>query len=238
MIQNRRKLTTSGPTPIPVQSSSEQGIADYSKAIELDPTQANFCGHRGNACRGIGDLDQAIADFDEAIRRSPSDVQLYNNRGRAYFDKGETDQAIADFDKAIQIDSRSAFAYNSRGNAYRRSSNLDQALSDYDKAVEIDPSYANAYFNRGIVHYLMGSNPKAVADLETYLRLKPDADDRDAVEQIISTLERVSMNGERERLSHAVIRAIARTAAATPTTCRRVRCSLMIRRAIMAVTAG
>jgi tetratricopeptide (TPR) repeat protein len=52
----------------------DQAMANFEKAIELDPefTLAHY--NRGLAYGKIGNLDQAIIEFDRAIEQDPNDV--------------------------------------------------------------------------------------------------------------------------------------------------------------------
>jgi tetratricopeptide (TPR) repeat protein len=81
----------------------EQAIADYSKAIELDPDDATAYSNRGSAYKESGDLEQAIADYNKAIELDPDDGTVYNNRGNAYVDIGELEDAIADFEWYLEV---------------------------------------------------------------------------------------------------------------------------------------
>jgi tetratricopeptide (TPR) repeat protein len=82
----------------------DRAIADYNKAIKLDPKYAGAYLNRGAAYYRKGEVDRAIADYNKAIKLDPNDANAYNNRGAAYQKKGDKDQAIADFRKALEID--------------------------------------------------------------------------------------------------------------------------------------
>jgi len=49
----------------------ERAIADYDRALRVDPDYAATYMNRAIAYQKMGDLDRAIADFDQAIRRNP-----------------------------------------------------------------------------------------------------------------------------------------------------------------------
>ena len=56
-------------------------LADYTKAIELNPNNAEVYYNRGGVYRGKGDYDCALADYTKAIELNPNDAEIYNNRG-------------------------------------------------------------------------------------------------------------------------------------------------------------
>ncbi len=58
----------------------DRAIADYGRAIRLDPDEAVAFYNRGNAYADKGQYDRAIADFDRAIRLDPDDARAYNSQ--------------------------------------------------------------------------------------------------------------------------------------------------------------
>ena len=90
----------------------DRAIANYDKAIKLDPKFAIAYNNRGIAYGQKGDDDRAIADFDTAIKLDPKSADTYYNRGIAYGQKGDYDRAIADFDTAIKLDPKTEVVSN------------------------------------------------------------------------------------------------------------------------------
>jgi len=62
----------------------EQAIADYTKAIGLNPQLPPAYYSRGLAYADIGNLDQAIEDYTIAIELDPDFAKIYISRGNAY----------------------------------------------------------------------------------------------------------------------------------------------------------
>lgn len=83
------------------QTEEYPAIADYDRAIDLDPQLVQAYFNRGLAYVDKGDLDRAI-DLD------PQLAQAYLGRGIAYLMTGQYDQALADLSKTIEIDSSDA----------------------------------------------------------------------------------------------------------------------------------
>lgn len=78
-------------------------IADYNKAIAINPKFARAYSNRGIAYRFKGDFDQAISDYDKALEIEPTFAQFYANRAVAYYYKGKYDKAWDDVYSARKL---------------------------------------------------------------------------------------------------------------------------------------
>jgi Flp pilus assembly protein TadD len=163
----------------------DRAIADYDRAIELEPDYALAYNNRGVAYDDKGEVDRAIADYDRAIELKPDYAAAYNNRGVAYIHKGEVDRAIADFDRAIELEPDYALAYYNRGVAYLLKGEVDRAIADFDRAIELKPDYAEAYYNRGGAYKMQGNKGQARADFEKFLELSDDPALREMAEGLL-----------------------------------------------------
>ena len=71
-------------------------IADYTRAIKLDPKNVDAYNNRGTERQINGDIAGAMADFNRAIEINPLDPDPYYNRGGIYFLKRDWKKAISD----------------------------------------------------------------------------------------------------------------------------------------------
>lgn len=78
-------------------------IADYDRAIRLNPDDAGAYIDRGLSKGKLGKHFSAIADFDLAIRLKPSDGLAYYNRGAAKHKLGRIREAKQDFITALEL---------------------------------------------------------------------------------------------------------------------------------------
>ncbi|MYF52982.1 MAG: tetratricopeptide repeat protein [Gammaproteobacteria bacterium] len=90
-------------------------IANYDKAIQLEPNDADAYMNRGLAKHNLGQHFAAISDYDKAIQRKPDHTNAYISRGAAKGKLGQHFAAISDFDKAIQLKPDLAKGYHNRG---------------------------------------------------------------------------------------------------------------------------
>lgn len=64
-------------------------VADYDRAIQLNPNNSIMFSNRGIAYGSEGEVDHAIADFSEAIRLNPSFAEALAHRGLLKLKKGD-----------------------------------------------------------------------------------------------------------------------------------------------------
>jgi len=136
-----------------------------------------------------GRLKEAVEIYSEVIAKNPRSAEAYNWRGMAYEDLGQLDQALADFNKAIEISPDYADAYNNRGEIYRKKNTIPQAFADYRKAAELDKKFAEAHFNMGLMNEIQKKDALAIREYENYLKLKPDAADKQQILEKIEALK-------------------------------------------------
>jgi tetratricopeptide (TPR) repeat protein len=86
------------------QGNYALAIAEYNKAIQLNPNEALYYLNRGHAYSLIKSYDSAIENFNIVLRINPNNADAYNARGVAYSWKNNFNQARADYTKALQID--------------------------------------------------------------------------------------------------------------------------------------
>ena len=81
----------------------QEAIADFDKAVQLNPETLYTYYKRGEAKAALGEHEAAIADFDKAIQLDPEFADSYA-RKRAVKALKEKEAAQADFDKAKELD--------------------------------------------------------------------------------------------------------------------------------------
>jgi tetratricopeptide (TPR) repeat protein len=150
-----------------------QAIADFDRAIEINPKYAESYNGRGVATDKLGYHSLAISYFDRAIEINPKYAEAYKGRGVAYGKLGNYRQAISDFDRAIAINPDYAMAYYDRGVVYDILGDDRQAIPDFDRAIAINPEYAEAYNGRGFAHGKLGDHRLAISDFDRAIEINP-----------------------------------------------------------------
>jgi len=177
------------------QGQHQRAIAEFDRAIELDPDQVEAYASRGFAHIQLGQFERGIADYDQAIELAPDNPTLYNDRGFAYSEVGDYERAILDYDRAIELDPNHVhvdYTYNNRGFAYGNLEEYEQAFRDFGRALELNPNNAWIYFNRALIRIHMGQSTRAIPDLERSLELGDpplDPERRTRTEELLDQLQ-------------------------------------------------
>lgn len=86
-------------------------IANYDRALRLEPDAARIYGNRGLAKRILGRYREAVADYDQALRLEPDTAYIYANRAGAKSALGQYQEATADYDQALRLEPDDAYTY-------------------------------------------------------------------------------------------------------------------------------
>ena len=164
-------------------------IADYTKAIELDPKfAAAYCARAHT--RPFKKDYAVIADWDKCISLKPADDKYlftdYLERGEAKADMKDYEGAIADSTKSIDL-RPSHWAYQDRSHAYsekylidrqnkrsrKAKEDFEKALADFDWLMKKIPNYDLYYRQRGQLYSRAGHYSEAIGDYTKAIELEP-----------------------------------------------------------------
>ena len=81
----------------------EKALADFTKAIELKPEDADFYLSRAVAYLELGETERGLQDFDAAVALRPDDPGLRFNRGLIREQLGQDEAARSDFARAYAL---------------------------------------------------------------------------------------------------------------------------------------
>jgi tetratricopeptide (TPR) repeat protein len=129
----------------------DRAIADFTKAIELDPQDPMAYDRRGGAYYRKGDYGHAIVDYNKVRELNPHYTNVFFNLGISHKASGAFDFAIGYLTAAINVNPKDGGAYWMRGESYQAKRELNWAVADFNKALELggdDRDFArSAYYD-------------------------------------------------------------------------------------------
>ncbi len=117
----------------------DQALADFDRAIRMQPRLADAYSNRGNVWQQKGELQKALFDFNQAIKLNPRHSAAFNNRANLYQANGELAEAILDYTRSIAIEPAKATAFANRGLTFLQLGRSREAEADFKRAIELTP---------------------------------------------------------------------------------------------------
>ncbi|HZZ77370.1 MAG TPA: tetratricopeptide repeat protein [Gemmataceae bacterium] len=148
----------------------DKALADFDKAVQLDPTATYLRIDRSQLLQRMGKTAQGINDLDEALKHDAKNANILLQRGLLYVSIGMFDRARDDLSKAIEI-SPTYTAYINRGYCLHQKKLYKDALTDFDQAIKLAPANPLAWSNRGNSYTQLSDFDKAIADLDEAIKL-------------------------------------------------------------------
>lgn len=149
----------------------EKAIADYTKAIDLNPQYAEAYNNRGNAYCAEGEDRQALNDYNKAINLNPNYATAYGNRSDIFVSKGMFREAQKDIEKALKLNPYSDNAYFRYANLLFIKKDYNGALENVNKAIKINNAKWERYNLRSFIFFKKGQYSDALNDAKESLEI-------------------------------------------------------------------
>lgn len=109
-------------------------------------------------------------------------------KGKYAEEKNALEEKITTLQTVIQ-EEKAGYHYN-LAVAYTQANLYDEAIATYERSLELKPDNPEAHFNLGLLYdNVKQEREKAIEHYRAYLRLKPDAADKEEIESWITELK-------------------------------------------------
>jgi tetratricopeptide (TPR) repeat protein len=156
------------------RGNKSQAIAEYRKALQINPGYKVAHYNLGIALSDSGKTDEAVAEYRVALRLDPNYAEAHNNLGVALMADNEREDAVVEYSKALAVEPDYAEARYNLGNALLQAGNVDAAITQYRQALEVTPKDARILNNLGIALSIKGDDKGALAQYRKALAANPD----------------------------------------------------------------
>jgi tetratricopeptide (TPR) repeat protein len=165
---------------------TDQAVACYRSAIQLDPELPDLHHNLGNAFYELRKWPEAEAAYREAIRIKPDYPEAQYGLGAVFNQQKRYAEAESHFREAIRIKPDYAKAHNGLGAALHGAAGksplghsvgenkLDEAVACYRKAIELDSNRTAPHRNLGLVYVRRNDLDNAVAFFRKAIELEPN----------------------------------------------------------------
>jgi tetratricopeptide (TPR) repeat protein len=153
---------------------------EFSAAIQRDATYAEAYNALGFTEESLGNDPAALEAYEKAIhvadQKSFKFDAPYINLGAYYNRLGKPDLALQHAKKAIDLNSKSDLGYYQVARAYQSRNEWNEAAEALRNAISINPTDAQYYYVLGQVYRKLGKVRESLAALDTFQKLKREAE--------------------------------------------------------------
>jgi len=136
-------------------------IAHFTKAISIDPANAEAYNNKGLYLFEKGSIDSSIIYFDKAISLKKGFYQAYYNKGNTVARAGKFNEAIVLYNEALKHNPDYTDAWLNMGNSYAALNDYTNALKYFRMVEAVEPNNKKVVINIGITYRILGDEANA-----------------------------------------------------------------------------
>jgi TonB family protein len=155
------------------QQQFDGAIANFDKALAIDPAAAMALADRGMAYLWKHEDRLASKDFDAAFEIDPNNAVAFRGRGMLALQAKDFPAAIAGFTSSLERDPHNLFTLQRRAQAYIGAGDKDRALADAAEIIRLQPNSASGYAVRGHMLLERRDYDLALADFDKAIAIDP-----------------------------------------------------------------
>jgi len=159
----------------------QQAIANYKKALQVDPGYGEVYVNLGAAYQSRGQSQAAITAYKQALKINPRQTAAHFNLGSLYESLRQYPQAAASYRQTINLNPKDSEACLALGNLYKKIGSWEKARKFFTQTISLDPTSSQAYFNLATLLTNMGSSTnnsqllsEAIQVYQKLLQIKPE----------------------------------------------------------------
>lgn len=156
------------------KGDSDKAIANYEKALKIDPDLTEVNSPLGILYYQAGDIAKAETFLKKALATEPNDAQTQYFLGLVRFSQNQDGEAEKAFRKSIEVDPNFAESHYYLGSVLTRTNREADAIAEYDKATKLNPKYLEAWFDLGVAYYNNNQFQNAVDAYLQTVKVKND----------------------------------------------------------------
>ena len=117
-----------------------EGVAQFERAVELQPDFAVARANLGGALVKLGRLDAALVQLRQTLQSDAANVPAHFHLGLVLSQRGDTQGAIAEWRRALDLDPKYVEAHDSLGDAFYVQGRTVEALAHWRDAIRLQPN--------------------------------------------------------------------------------------------------
>jgi tetratricopeptide (TPR) repeat protein len=151
----------------------EEGMADYRRALAINPVYLNAHNNLGYALAGQGRFAEAIPEYRAALRENPEHLEVRNNLANALSDVGQLAEAMEHYEFVLARHPDHVNALNGSAVVLAMQQRVPEAKARLERSLRLDPDNPSAHNNIANVCSMLGELDEAIRHYGRAAELNP-----------------------------------------------------------------
>jgi tetratricopeptide (TPR) repeat protein len=155
------------------EGDHDAAIAEYTRALALNPRLTSAWNNRGHVHLLLGHLPEAHHDLDTVVRLAPHFLDARAARGHVRLLLDQETLGLADLDAVLALDPANMTALAARADFCTRQADTAGAIAVWTEALAQRPTRGEFYRHRGLLYYEQGDYDHAIGDQTKAIEIEP-----------------------------------------------------------------
>jgi tetratricopeptide (TPR) repeat protein len=166
-------------------------LKQFEKVLKVNPNYPFAHYFAGRAHLKLRNYDRALEMARQERLMNPDVPEPYLLAGETYFEKKQYPLCTEEYQKVLTKGLSTADIFIKLARCYRLSGAYDSAMTMLTEAKDRESGNADIYKELGALYHEKGSYIKAVEGYRRYLQLRPNAEDKNKIESLIRSADKM-----------------------------------------------
>ncbi len=166
-----------------------EAIAQFQRVLKVNPRYPRAHAALGRALLRQGNYKEALAEANYERNLNPDLAEAYLLAGEAFYQMRQYTNCAAEYQKAVAKKASGALVLVQMARCYRLSGAIESAQSLLRQAQALESGNPEIYKEQGAIFHQRAMADEALAAYDTYLRLVPNAADKEEIEARIRKVQ-------------------------------------------------
>lgn len=153
-------------------------LNDYNKAIELEPSEAEYWVNLGATYAKLGDFNSSLKNLNKGIELNPNFVNAYLNRSVIHNTLGNYEPALSDITNYLKFKPYNSDMWYEKSRLENMLKQPDQALQSSSNAIKYNGKQGMYHIEKAKALYTLKRFPEAKQSLATAQRMGAKVDQK------------------------------------------------------------
>jgi tetratricopeptide (TPR) repeat protein len=171
------------------QGRLKDAVSQFERVVRNNPRYPKAHIALGRAALLLDDPKRALEESMQERSVNPELADAYLLTAESYYALKQYGNCAAEYQKAVTKGAKGAIVFVRMARCYRLTGALESAQSLLRQAQSLESGLPELYKEQGAIYHMKGQADEALTAYETYLKLVPNAADKDQVSAVMKRIQ-------------------------------------------------